>query len=81
MSIDTDEKKHASALCILFISSSLRCTVFTVMGYIGFECYLESLALKNNSLNGKTVTSTLEKPGRYHLNQELKVNIMSNKTY
>ena len=52
--------------------------MFTMMGYIGFECYLESLALKNNSSNGKTVTSTLEKPGRYHWNQEIKVNDSSN---
>lgn len=55
--------------------------MFTMMGYIGFECYLESLAFKNDSSNGKIVTSTLEKPGRYHLNQEIKVNILSNKTY
>lgn len=75
-------KSMLQHLCLLFISSTLSCTVFTMTGYIGFECYLESLALKNNSSNGKTVTSTLEKPGRYHLNQEIKVNnSLSNKTY
>lgn len=74
-------KSMLQLLCLLFILSTLRCTEFTTMGYIGFECYFESLAFKNDSSNGKTVTSTLQRPGRYHLNQEIKVNILSNKTY
>lgn len=36
-----------------FVSSSLRCTVITMMGYTGFGYCLGTLTFKNNDFKGK----------------------------